>query len=234
MRTSVNRNLPSPRLTTRALAAGALLALAFAIPASAANEKPKVRLTAKDQAAARAAVITRADLYLPAGWTGGAVRPAVLPFPPCPGFAPKQADLVLTGIAEATFRHTTGIAFNTVAQVLETAKMVRVDWRRTVLDRRVPACLRYRMIQDARSSKFKFVSLAPLPFPRITRFTRAYRVVYDDTTRAKKVRIFLDLVSFGRGRTEILMTTTGPLLGADAVLDAEIGLGRILVARARV
>jgi hypothetical protein len=216
----------------RALAAGTLLVLASALPANAANERPTVRFTTAGQAAARAAVMTKADLYTPAGWTGGAVKAEVLPFPPCPGFRPKQADLVLNGIAEATFRHTTGIAFNTVAQVLRTKKMVREDWKRTVLDRRVPACLRYRMIQDARQSKFTFISLAPLPFPHVARYTRAYRVVYDDRTRAKKVRIFFDLVSFGHGRTEILMSATGPLLGADAVLDAEIRLGRILVARA--
>jgi hypothetical protein len=224
--------MPGTRRKRRALVAGALLALAWAIPASAANERPRVRLTPAGQAAARASVITKADLHVPAGWTGGNVTPAVLPFPFCPGFAPKQADLVLNGIAEATFRHASGIAFNTVAQVLETEKMVQVDWKRTVFDRRVPACLRYRMIQDARSSKFKFISLAPLPFPRVARYTHAYRVIYDDSTRAKKVRIFLDLVSFGHGRTEILMSTTGPLIGAAAVLDAEVRLGRILVARA--
>ena len=153
------------------------------------------------------------------------------PFPHCPGFSPKQADLVVNGIAEATFRHSSGIAFNTVSLVLANRRMVQVDWRRTVLDPRVPACLRYRMIEDARSSKFTFISLARLPFPRVARFTSAYRVVYDDRTTGKKVRIFLDLVSFGRGRTEILMSTTGPLIGADGVLDAEIRLGRILVSR---
>jgi len=231
MRISVNWNKPSTRRTARALAAGVLLAVVAAIPAGAAGERPKVHLTKSGQAAARAAVVTTADLHAPAGWTGGAVKPAVTPFPHCPGFSPKQADLVVNGIAEATYRHASGIAFNTVSLVLATRKMVQVDWRRTVLDPRVPACLRYRMIEDARSSKFTFISLARLPFPRVARFTSAYRVIYDDRTTGKKVRIFLDLVSFGRGRTEILMSTTGPLIGADGVLDAEIRLGQILVSR---
>lgn len=231
---SVNWTMPSTRRTLRAPAAGALLALAAAVPATAANERPKVRLTPAGQTAAKSAVMTRADLHVPRGWTGGAVKPAVLPFPPCPGFHPKQADLVLNGVAESTFRHDSGIGFNTVAQVLKTAKMVRLDWQRTVLDPLVARCLRYRMVQDARSSKYTFISLKPLAFPRVTRFTRAYRVIYDDRTRSEKVRIFLDLVSFGRGRTEVIMSTTGPLIGADAVLDAEIRLAQILVARARV
>ena len=55
------------------------------------------------------------------------------------------------------------------------------------------------MMQDARSTKYTFISLKPLPFPRVTPFTRAYRVIYDDRTRAQKVRIFLDLVSFSAG-----------------------------------
>jgi hypothetical protein len=230
---SVNWTMPSTRRMLRALAAGGVAAVASASPATAANERPTVRLTPAGQAAAQAAVMTRADLHVPASWTGGAVKAAVQPFPPCPGFHPKQADLVLNGVAETTFRHSSGIGFNTVAQVLKTARMVRLDWQRTVLDRRVVGCLRYRMVADARSSKYTFISLKPLAFPRITPLTRAYRVIYDDRTRSKKVRIFLDLVSFGRGRTEILMSTSGPLIGAAAVLDAEINLAQILVARAR-
>ncbi len=215
-----------------AVAAGALLALSSPATAPAATERPQIRLTPAGQAAALASVMSRADLHMPSGWTGGAVKPSIIPFPPCPGFSPKQADLVLNGVAETTFRHSTGIGFNTIAQVLQSAKMVRLDWQRTVLDPRVAGCLRYRMVRDTRSTKYTFISLKPLAFPRIAPFTSAYRVIYDDRTRAQKVRIFLDLVTFGRGRTEILMSTTGPLIGAAGVLDAEIRLAQILIARA--
>ena len=50
-------------------------------------------------------------------------------------------------------------------------------------------------------------------------------MIYDDRTTGKKVRIFLDLVSFGRGRTEILMSTTGPLIGAAACSTPRSRLG---------
>lgn len=211
----------------------AVVALATAVPASAANERPKIRFTTAGQAAARAAVITRADLNTPAGWTGGAVKPDLSPGPPCPGFRPKQADLVMTGAAEATFRHTSGYGFNTLAQVMQSAKMVRLDWQRTVADPRVTGCLRRAIKQEARTSKYKFISLARLAFPRLTPLTRAYRVIYDQGTGKKKTRIFLDLVSIGHGRTELLMSTSGPLIGADSVLDAEVSLGRRLVARVK-
>src|SRR5215213_10944258 len=142
MRMSVNWIMPSTRRALRALGAGAILALASAVPATAANERPKIRFTAAGQAAARSAVITRADLNAPTDWKGGAVKPDLSPSPLCPGFRPKQADLVMTGAAEATFRHSSGYGFNTVAQVMQSAKMVRLDWQRTVGDPRFMGCLR--------------------------------------------------------------------------------------------
>jgi hypothetical protein len=217
----------------RAIAAASAVGLLAAIPAQAANERPTLRFNAAGQAAARAAVMTKADLSSPTGWSGSAAKPKITPYPECPGFHPKQADLVMTGAAQATYFHSSGIGFDTVAQVMQTAKMVRLDWQRTVLDPRVTPCVRYRMIQDARGSTYTFVSLKPLSFPRVAPFTHAWRVLYDDSASGKKVRIFLDLVGIGVGRTEILMSVSGPLVGAAAVLDAEVRLARILVARAK-
>jgi hypothetical protein len=228
------RRRSSTRRATRALAGAAALALVAAVPATAANERPTLRFTAAGQAAARSAVMAKGDLASATGWTGGAVKPEITPFPACPGFHPKQADLVMTGAAEAAYSHSSGVRFDTIAQVMQTAKMVRLDWRRTVLDRRVTPCVRYRMIQDAKGSTYAFVSLRPLSFPRMASGTHAYRVLYDDSSGGEKVRIFLDLVGIAHGRTEILISTSGPLLGAADVLDAEIRLARILVARARV
>ena len=76
--------------------------------AQAANEQPQVRFTAADMAAARAIVMSRDDLHLADAWSGGAVEPDIGPSPPCPGFRPKQADLVMTGAAQSTFRHPSG------------------------------------------------------------------------------------------------------------------------------
>jgi hypothetical protein len=216
----------------RAFAAASAVGLLAAAPAQAANERPTLRFNATGQAAARAAVMTKADLAS-TGWTGGAAKPKITPYPECPGFHPKQADLVMTGAAQATYFHSSGIGFDTVSQVMQTAKMVRLDWQRTVLDPRVTPCVRYRMQQDARGSTYTFLSLKPLSFPRVAPFTHAWRVLYDDKASGKKVRIFLDLVGIGVGRTEILMSVSGPLVGADAVVDAEVRLARILVARAK-
>ena len=79
--------------------------------------------------------MTRADLAHAGGLDGRGGQAVVIPFPPCPGFSPKQADLVLNGSRRDHVPPlASGIGFNTVAQVLQTAKMVRLDWQRTVLD----------------------------------------------------------------------------------------------------
>ena len=89
------------------------------------------------------------------------------------------------------------------------------------------------MMQDARSSKYTFISLKPLDVPAHRAVHEAYRVIYDDRTAApRRCASSSTSCRSARGRTEILMSTTGPLIGAAGVLDAEIRLARILVARA--
>ena len=122
----------------------------------------------------------------PPGGRAARSSPSVTPFPPCPGFRPKQADLVVNGIAEATYRHSSGIAFNTVSLVLaDPARWCRLDWQRTVLDPRVaglpalPDDRRTRARASTRSSRSRGCA-----FPRVAPFTSAYRVIYDDRTAA--------------------------------------------------
>jgi hypothetical protein len=211
-----------------------LLALAAAGPAAAApNERPLHRFDAAGQKAAHAAVMTRADLQTPADWEGGPVKPDLSATPFCPGFRPRQADLVMIGAAESAFFHTSGIRFDTEAQVLRTRAMVARDWRRTVTDPRVPRCLTYWMRRDAKRNKVTFVSLVPLAFPRVGDGASAHRLLYDGKSRGVKLRTFVDFVALRQGRTEMLLTASGPSLSADAVLDAEVTLARALVARAR-
>ena len=100
-----------------------------------------------------------------------------------------------------------------------------------MLDARVPKCLRHRLIKDAGTSGYRFVSVARLDFPQVGTFTRAYRALYDDRRTSNTVRIFLDLVSIAHGRTEILLSASGPFAGAGGALDAEQRLARRLVAR---
>src|SRR5947209_20409809 len=76
------------------LALSAAAAAVLALAGVAAADKEKIRLTAAGQAAARAAVLTRADLGSASGWTGGPKKPDLYPQPLCPNYTPKQSVLV--------------------------------------------------------------------------------------------------------------------------------------------
>jgi hypothetical protein len=219
--------------TARVLAIALLGLLAGGPAAVAGGGQEQTHLTAADQAAAKAAVMTRDDLTAPAGWTGGPQKPDLSPPAPCAGFSPKQSDLVRTGAAQSIFTDSTGISFDSEAQVLRSAKMLEKDWKRTVLAPQVPGCLRERMTTQIRKSKRTFVAFGRVTFPRVTARTTAYRVIYDDGAGKATVRRFTDLVFIGTARTEIFVGTTAPLSEASFVFPAEIRLARRLVGRTR-
>jgi hypothetical protein len=221
-----------PRLIplSAALLVGGCAALVLA--GAAAADKEKVRLTAAGQAAARAAVLERADLGPLPGWTGGATKPGPPGTPPCTTYRPRQSDLVLTGSAETQWKRP-GLEIQSDAQVLATPKMVRLDWQRTVVAPQMLSCMRSALAKKFGSGTTRFVSARWVPFPRLATYTRALRVVLDVESAGGTVPVVLDTVLAGRGRTEVTLTTTAPLVAATAVRAAEIRLARLLVARIR-
>src|SRR5215475_5735118 len=144
------------RRTTSALAASAL-ALASAPNLFAGDGKQQIKLTKRDQAAARAVVLRRTDLGS-TGWQGGPVKPDLSSTPNCPNFHPKVSDLVVTGAAQTTFQRS-GLEFSSVAEVLKTRRMVRLDWRRSVVPRGAVPCLR-RTLANGLPPGAKVVSFA--------------------------------------------------------------------------
>ena len=104
--------------------------------------------------------------------------------------------------------------------------MERLDWQRTVKVPGVIACLR-RII--GLQSNVRLVSAASLPFRKIATYSAAYRVVFET---AAKSRVRVDLILFGRGRTENTLTVTS--LTSDASVPAtELRLARLLASRIR-
>src|SRR5689334_20842515 len=108
---------------------------------ASSSDKARVSFTSADLTAARAAVLRRADLGTAGGWTGGAKKPDLSSTMSCPGYTPKQSDLVVTGAAEADYRHS-GLALQSVAEVLKTRAMVARDWQRTVTAPKAFSCVR--------------------------------------------------------------------------------------------
>jgi hypothetical protein len=204
---------------------------AAGLASAATADKEQIHLTAAGQAAARAVVIRKADLGTAAGWTGGTKKPTESPSPKCSGYEPKQSDLVKIGDAESEWKNGP-LTLDSEAQVLRTAAMVRLDWKRSVLDPHVVPCLR-QVFAKALPPNTKVVSVRRVSFPVLATYSRAYRLVADITTGTTKVRMFSDIVLVGRGRTEVTLTVTAPYVGVQSVQAAEVRLASLMLARVR-
>jgi O-acetyl-ADP-ribose deacetylase (regulator of RNase III) len=207
-----------------AAAAGLLLA------GVALADKEQIHFTAAGQLAARAAVLSRADVGSAPGWTVKTRKPDLSGATGCANFNPKQSDLVLTGAAEAEWSRL-GLDLESSAQVLQTPAMVKLDWQRTGEAADAQACLRENFQKQATAAA-RFVSFAKVAFPAVATYTLAFRAVFDYTQGTNTVPVAVDLVFVGRGHTEITLTTTAPLATGPAVKTLEIRLARALAARA--
>jgi hypothetical protein len=220
-----------PRAALATLGAVALLLAASGVgAASTPPNHVQVRLNAADQAAARAAVVRRADLGS-TGWSGGAAKPDLTSTISCPGYTPKQSDLVLTGAAEADFRKS-ALALQSVAQVLKTTTMVARDWQRTVASPKAFACLRTTLTRSLPAGE-RLVSFRRLPFPRLARYSAAFRAVIDVSVLGRHARVLADIVVAGRSRTELTLSVEAPAAARATVTRAEVRLLRVLLARVR-
>ena len=90
------------------------------VAGAALADRPTVKLRAADQAQAEAALLRQSDFG--AGWRGGKTATTDLMGPSCPGFDPKESDLVVSGHAEAGFTFSRSIVqFEQAVVVLRSA-----------------------------------------------------------------------------------------------------------------
>lgn len=211
----------------RRTALAVTIAAALTFAGAALADTWQIHRTAAGNAAARAAVVTRADLGAAAGWTGGTSKPDLSSTPPCGSFHPKQSDLVVIGAAAATWHHQ-GLQLDSQANVLQTAAMVRNDWRRTVTDPRVTPCLRSSLLKSLGSGA-KLVHFGVIAFPHVTSLTRCYRAVVS----ANGAKVLVDIIAVGKGRTEIELEMVAPLAADSVIRAAEHRMATKLAARAK-
>jgi hypothetical protein len=216
---------------TRLLAAAAVTVAALALAGAALADREKVHITPADQAAARAAVLRRADLGPAGGWTGTSKKPKLSTASPCPGYEPKQSDLVVTGAAETVWKHT-GLQFDSEADVLRTARMVDLDWKRTIVAPQLIPCLR-GVLAKTLGARGHLVSFGRIAVPGVVGRVRAFRAVIDVSSGTAKIRMMADMLFVGHGRTELSLAAMAPLAIHQLVEAAESRLLRVLVARAR-
>jgi hypothetical protein len=191
--------------------------------------KERIARTAAGNTQARAEVLHRVDVGT--GWKGGFIKPDLSSSLGCSSYRPKQSDLVLVGVAETRFTKAP-IQVDSEAQVLRTATMVRRDWRRTVLDRRVLPCLRQGFVK-ALGSGSTLVSFRRIAFPRVARLTRAFRLVANVETASGTVAVEIDFVAMGIGRNELTLTISGPASLKTTIHATEVLLARHLAHRVR-
>jgi hypothetical protein len=214
---------------------GAAVLAAAAVTAGAAladTDRKQIKLTAADQAAARAALIRRSDL--PGAWLGGRIKPDLSQTPTCRDYRPKQSDLVLTGIAESSFTRRDGRWYvDSRAHMVRTARMLRLDWQRLVVAPRAIRCQR-QYITRRMGRHGRLVSFRRIPFPHLTRYAVEYRaVLYVPPGNTDAGRWLVDYVLFGTGRTELGLDVLARIGTRVATTALERRLARTMVRRAR-
>jgi hypothetical protein len=67
----------------------------------------------------------------------------------------------------------------------------------------------------------------------VSQYTAAFRLLIDVRSSVGTARLLVDVALVGRGRTEIVLTTSAPFAARVSVKAAEIRFARILVERIR-
>ena len=213
----------SSRNSVRVVACVIGLGLVVVQAALAADTQP-IRFNAADQAAAKAVTVKAADLH--PVWKGGARKPDLTPDPEC---SYKRSDLVLTGAAKSEFKMQ-GASITSESNVLQKPAMVAAEWRRSFGSSSYMACAR-TIVMGTDEPKVKFVSFKKIAFPKLAQYSTRYRTVADYGDAGSSVRLLVDIVMLGKGRTEISLILTVPYADRAAADLAERQLAKLLVSR---
>jgi hypothetical protein len=212
-------------VAAKSLLATALVALILAAAASASG--PKIRISKVDQARAVAALLRRSDFG--AGWQGGQTRPGPLAAPSCPGFDPKQSDLVVTGHADARFNFSPGdVILEQDVEVLSSAAQVREDFSRTIVPKLAP-CLAH---QIERSPNVVSAQVERMPFPSTGSASAAYRATVVFKGVRDKASLLSDFIFFAKGRVEYSFNVIAPVENRSQLVRFELAIAQVILKRA--
>jgi hypothetical protein len=197
--------------------------LALAVTALAGDGgREQVKFNAADQAKARAIVIRRSDLRPASGWKGGPTKPDLSPVT-CANYHPRLSDLVITGVAETDWNRA-ALVISSEVEILKTARMVRLDWTRSVNVTGV--------VCAARKGGATHIGVSRMTFPQIAPYTAAYRLSYEVKANGQTIPFVFDFGAIGRGRTEISLGEITERPASEGALRADLlRLARTLVSR---
>jgi hypothetical protein len=203
--------------------AGALVALACVTSASAARAGHwKVAFTKAGQKAANAAVLHQSDLG--AVWKGSGATPN-LAAPRCASAWGSKSPLIATGAAKIDWSDGNHVSIKSQAVVLQTAKMVSIDWKRTIVAPKILACTKKTLARTLPKGE-RLVALSWQRFPRLTKYTREVRAILS----VKGAAAVVDFLAIGAGKDEITLTFVQPGLG-DGIAKIEAIWAKKLLAR---
>jgi hypothetical protein len=210
----------------RLIPASVIVALVCA--SSALADNPTVRISQADQAKAESSLLQLRDFGV--GWTGGKRTPAKLTSPHCPGFDPKESDLVVSGHAEARFGYQrAGVVFDQDTQVLKNKRAVATDFARTIQPK-LADCLAYQLKRSGHG-QVASVKVQKLPFPKVGDVSAAYRAVVVVKSGHRVARIVSDFIFFGSGRLEYSLNVIAPAAEGTQLVPFEQAMAQILVKR---
>ena len=195
------------------LLALALAAVTLAAVALAADADPQKRFTAADKAKA-GSMIPRASDF-PAGWRRKALTPNDASDFSCPGYNPKQSDLVLTGEAMAEFTGPQGLpSVSSVANVYRTRREAGLAWARSVTPALIPCAARmFEQETEKRGVEVTVTRKGTFAFPSYSPRSVAYRIALTmsaaQSGTTQSVPFTIHMIALGHGRGDVLLMTVG-------------------------
>jgi hypothetical protein len=206
-----------------------LLVCSLLVTAVALAGKPRLeqkRLRPADMALAKRTTLRASDL--PAGWARQ--RPTAQPdeLPSCPGADLDFSPFTITGKAQSSFGKG-GASVESFVEVFESRSDATGDYRKGTSPKLL-ACLAPEIRRQARKLgvEMRVESARLSGRPAVGDRAFEYRIVMTVGTGSNRIRLYMDVIGFQRGRTlvGVYFAGTKPVLGRVAV-------ARSIAARAR-
>jgi hypothetical protein len=190
-----------------------VLVVLFAATGVATAAAPASRHTTAGTAAAKASLLTLAELGK--GWTSKAGTTSGIQVR-CTGYQPSGKGIVETGVASTPTFAAGGAGPFVVQETSEyaTAAQASAYWKHAVTAGLVECAKQSLSPLSAQGIKLKVVSAGPLAVAKVEPMTAGYRVVATLSSASQKnLKTYLDWIFVGRGTgvTQIVVSSFQPL-----------------------
>jgi hypothetical protein len=207
-----------------------LLTCSLLVAAVAQAGKPRLeqkRLRPADMALAKRTTLRASDLS--SAWTRQQPTEPSNELPTCPGVDMDFSAFTITGTARSSFE-LRGASVDSQVEVFKSRSDAAGDFRKSTSAPALRCLGRWLRDEAAREQPgVRIISSRLLSRPRLGERAVLYRVVMDVPTDAGRVRMFVDLLGFQRGRTVVTLGFSNVL----APLRGELVLARKVAARTR-